>query len=45
MRVWWNNFLNDVVVPEEWRENLRMRKVCAELYPHIHKQIKDKPNN
>ena len=23
---WWNNFLNDVVVPSEWRENFRMSK-------------------
>ena len=35
-RVWWDKFVNDVVVPEEWRENFRMCKdsfqqLCAEL--------------
>ena len=34
--IWWNNFLNDVVVPEEWMENFRMSKysfmkLCEEL--------------
>ena len=23
-RVWWDNFVNEVVVPEEWKENFRM---------------------
>ena len=41
--VWWDNFLDDVVVPEEWRENFRMCKdsfqqLCKELHPHIEKQ-------
>ena len=25
-KVWWNNFLNDVVVPSEWRDNFRISK-------------------
>ena len=24
--VWWENFENEVVVPEEWRENFRMSR-------------------
>ena len=24
-RTWWDKFVNDVVVPEEWRENFRMK--------------------
>ena len=23
---WWDNFVNEVVVPEEWRENFRMTR-------------------
>ena len=43
-RVWWDNFMDDVVVPEEWKENFRMRKenflkLCAELWPFIEKQV------
>ena len=43
-RVWWDNFVNEVVVPEEWKENYRMCKenflrLCDELRPHIQKQI------
>lgn len=35
-RIWWDNFVNDVVFPEEWRENFRMckatfLKLCEEL--------------
>ena len=42
-KVWWNNFLNDVVVPSEWRENFRMSKeifmsLCDELRPFLQKQ-------
>lgn len=42
-RTWWDNFVNDVVVPEEWRENFRMTKtsflkLCEELRPHIQRQ-------
>ena len=42
-KVWWNNFLNDVVVPSEWRENFRMSKetfmsLCNELRPFLQKQ-------
>ena len=42
-RVWWDNFIGDVVVPEEWRENLRMCKdsfqqLCKELHPYLQKQ-------
>ena len=42
-KVWWNNFLNDVVVPSEWRENFRMSKeifmsLCDELRPFFQKQ-------
>ena len=41
--IWWNNFLNDVVVAEEWRENFRMSKetfmkLCDELRPFLEKQ-------
>ena len=42
-KVWWNNFLNDVVVPSEWRENFRMSKetfmsLCDEVRPFLQKQ-------
>ena len=42
-RVWWDNFVNEVVVPEESKENFRMckehfLKLCNELRPHIQKQ-------
>ena len=37
---WWDNFVNEVVVPEEWRENFRMTrtsllKLSELLRPHI----------
>ena len=40
---WWDNFVSDVVVEEEWRENFRMSKqnfykLCDELRPHIQKK-------
>ena len=29
---WWDNFVNEVVVPEQWRENFRMpRKKLPKL--------------
>ena len=40
---WWDNFIREVVVPEEWKENFRMSrgsfmKLCDELRPHIQKR-------
>ena len=42
-KAWWDNFITDVVVPEEWRENFRMSKntfyrLCQELQPFIQRQ-------
>ena len=42
-RAWWDNFLNGVVVPEEWKGNFRMCKenfveLCNELRRHIQKK-------
>ena len=42
-RAWWDNFLSDAVVDEEWKENFRMckanfYKLCGELRPYIEKQ-------
>ena len=39
--MWWDNFIKDVVVPEEWKENFRMTKtsfmnLCQQLRPHIY---------
>ena len=39
-RAWWDNFLAEKVVPEEWKENFRMRKenfmkLCDELRPYM----------
>ena len=36
-KVWWNNFLNDAVVPSEWGESFRMSKetfmsLCDDKY-------------
>ena len=41
---WWQNFLSNCVVPEEWHENFRMtqdsfRLLCQELRPYLEKQI------
>ena len=41
--VWWQNFLNDVVVAKEWKENFRMGKnnffkLCDELNPFLEKK-------
>lgn len=40
---WWNNFKDDIVLEEEWRENFRMSKatfykLCNELRPYLQKQ-------
>ena len=40
---WWQNFVDNVVVPEEWRENFRMSKnsfllLCNKLRPFLEKQ-------
>ena len=40
---WWDNFVNGIVVEEEWKENFRMskrtfNKLCAELQPYIKRQ-------
>ena len=42
-RAWWDNFLNGVVLPEEWKGNFRMCKenfvkLCNELRCHIQKK-------
>ena len=42
-QLWWKNFLNYVVVDEEWKENFRMTKrtfmkLCEELSPYIRKK-------
>ena len=39
-RTWWDNFLNGVVISEEWKENFRMNKsnfmkLCDELRPYV----------
>lgn len=41
---WWNSFVTDNVVAEEWKENFRMsklsfNKLCDELRPYIEKQV------
>ena len=41
-QVWWQNFLNNIVVDEEWKENFRMTKntfmeLCEELRGHLQK--------
>jgi hypothetical protein len=38
--VWWDNFLRDIVVQDEWKENFRMCKanffkLCNEFRPII----------
>jgi hypothetical protein len=40
---WWNNFVGDVVVEEEWKENFRMcksnfYKLCGELQNFIQRE-------
>ena len=41
---WWDNFVENVVVDDEWRENFRMSKdnfmhLCQELSPFLQKQV------
>ena len=41
--LWWNNFVNNIVVTSEWRENFRMSKVnfmklCDKVRPFLQKQ-------
>ena len=41
--MWWDNFVADIVVPGEWRENFRMSKtffykLCKELRPFTERQ-------
>ena len=41
---WWQNFLNNCVVPEEWYENFRMTQhsfdfLCQELRPYLQRQV------
>ena len=41
--IWWENFLNNKVVNEEWKENFRMSKsnfmkLCNQLRPYIEKK-------
>ena len=43
-RVWWDNFLNGVMLVEEWKENFRMDKdnfykLCGELRPFIERKV------
>lgn len=40
---WWDNFITDQVVPEEWKENFRMSKenfmrLCQQIRPFIEKE-------
>lgn len=42
-RAWWDNFVTDTVISEEWKENFRMSKdsfykLCEELRPYIQRQ-------
>ena len=41
--IWWENFINDKVVDDEWKENFRMSKpnfmkLCDQLRPYIEKE-------
>ena len=41
---WWDNFISNVVVPEEWLENFRMSKdsfmfLSDELKPYMEKEV------
>ena len=41
---WWDNFMQDVVVRQEWKENFRMQrdtffKLCSELRPYIERHL------
>ncbi len=40
---WWDNFVAGIVIPEEWKENLRMSKdsfygLCNQLRPFIERK-------
>ena len=44
-KIWWNNFLNGIVVANEWRENFRMTRdtfmtLTEELRPFLEKTTK-----
>ena len=44
--LWWENFVNNIVVAEEWRENFRMSKenfmkLCDKVRPFLRKQSSD----
>ena len=44
VETWWDTFINNVVMPEEWVENFRMSKdsfmsLCYELKPYIEKNV------
>jgi hypothetical protein len=41
--IWWDNFIDSVMIEEEWRENFRLSKVnffklCNELEPYLRKK-------
>ena len=41
--LWWDNFVCNIVPPEEWRDNFRMSRssffcLCNQLRPHIERQ-------
>ena len=41
---WWNNFRNDFVIGEEWKENVRMseenfNKLCDQVRPFVEKKL------
>ena len=43
VKTWWENFMNDTVVANEWRENFRMSKfsfliLCNEVRPFLEKE-------
>ncbi len=40
---WWGNFVKNIMVPKEWKENFRMSKesffdLCNELRPFLQQQ-------
>ena len=42
-RAWWDSFANNVVPPEEWKDNFRMSRVtffslCETLRPHLERE-------
>ena len=41
--IWWENFINDKVVDDEWKENFRLSKpnfmkLCDQVRPYIEKE-------